>query len=77
MSSVYFLYHLEEKQPNGFQGRKLIGVYSTAEKAREAVARIGNKPGFKEHPELWNVQEQPVDRDDWTQGFDHETHGRL
>ena len=77
MSSVFFLYHREEKQPNGFQGRKLIGVYSTAEKAREAVARIGGQPGFREHPEDWYTEERLLDRDDWAQGFDSQTHRRL
>jgi hypothetical protein len=77
MTSVYFLYHLEEKRADGFQGRKVIGIYSTPERAREAIHRRRDMPGFKDYPERWRICEQTVDRDDWTKGFVIETHERV
>lgn len=70
MTTVYFLDHVEEKQDDGYQGRKPIGVYSTAELAREAIRRLRDMPGFRDYPERWRIVERTLDKDDWTEGFD-------
>ncbi len=77
MNSVFFLYHLDEKQSDGFQGRKSIGIYSTANEARLAIRRLRDKPGFRSYPERWRICERTLDRDDWTAGFNKETHERI
>lgn len=70
MTTIYFLDHLEETQDDGFQGRKTIGLYSTAELAREAIRRLRDMPGFRDYPERWRIVERTLDKDDWAEGFD-------
>lgn len=77
MKSVYFLYHLDEQRSDGFQPRKLVGVYSTMQRAQEALRRYHDKPGFKDHPDDWRILEHEMDRDDWTKGFVTETHEKI
>jgi hypothetical protein len=48
---------------------KLLGVYSSEEAARAAVARLRDKPGFRSYPDGFEVSEYEVDRDTWTEGF--------
>jgi hypothetical protein len=77
MTSGYFLHHLEDKREDGFQGYKVAGVYSTVEKAREAIRRLRDMPGFRDYPERWEICERTLDHDDWADGFDKETHERV
>ena len=77
MTTVFYLYHLGERQPSGYRDDKNVGVYSTAENARQAIERYKDKPGFKQHPERWEIREYVVDRDDWVNGFDKDTHERI
>ena len=48
---------------------KLIGVYSTEDQARAAIARLSNKPGFRDHTDGFHITEQELDKDEWTEGF--------
>jgi hypothetical protein len=77
MNCVFLLHHLEEKKANGFQGRKLIGLYSTAKEARRAILRLRDMPGFRSYPERWRIDELPMDHDGWSNGFVKETHERI
>jgi hypothetical protein len=58
---------------------KLIGVYSTEERARAAAGRLASQPGFSDYPKLLDLDDDPregfeiaeyeVDRDHWTEGY--------
>jgi len=62
------------QEDSGHRDSKLIGIYSTPERAREAIHRLRDQPGFKAFPEGWEIQERTLDQDSWTQGFVTETH---
>ena len=70
MTKVYLLHHIylcdeiteEEEQ-------KFIGVYSTEEKAKAAVERLKSQPGFRDHPNDFQINDHTVDEDSWTEGF--------
>ena len=63
MQSVYLLWF------NSHDRHLLIGVYSDDASARAAMDRIGNKPGFIDHPDGFEISPYEVDRDHWTEGF--------
>jgi hypothetical protein len=48
---------------------KLTGVYSTQKKADESIKRLTKQPGFKSHPEGFEVSTYDLDKDEWTEGF--------
>lgn len=48
---------------------KLIGIYSTHERAQEAESRLRSKRGFCDAPEGFSIQPYPVDHDGWTEGY--------
>lgn len=55
----------------------LIGLYGSNANARAAVARLADRPGFRDHPEIVEDDSQPgffivdyiVDEDQWTDGY--------
>jgi hypothetical protein len=48
---------------------KFIGVYSTAQRGRAAVARAKRLPGFRDHPDGFSVDAYQVDKTHWVEGF--------
>ncbi|WP_194892308.1 DUF7336 domain-containing protein [Catenulispora pinisilvae] len=48
---------------------KLLGVYSTFEKAQERRTRARTLPGFATEPECFVIDEYTVDQDTWAEGF--------
>ena len=48
---------------------KLLGVYSTKEKAEQAVAQLRVKPGFRDYPEGFEILEGPIDETYSLEGF--------
>jgi hypothetical protein len=46
---VFLLWHVHEFV-DGEEDDKLIGVYSTEDKAKEAQRRLASQPGFRELP---------------------------
>lgn len=48
---------------------KLIGIYSTKEKAQAARERVSYQPGFCDYPEGFSISEILVDQDHWVEGF--------
>lgn len=65
---VYKLYHIREKE-DGNDDEKLIGIYTTEEKAKAAIQRVIGKPGFRDHPDGFQIFDHLLDRDGWTEGF--------
>jgi hypothetical protein len=68
---VYMLEHLHEFD-DGHEDLKLIGHYSTREKAEAALALVRDKPGFRDNPEGFTIWEIEVDKEGepgWPEGF--------
>jgi hypothetical protein len=63
---VVFHEHDTDVQPDT---SKLIGIYSSQERATDAVARYQQKPGFSEHPFGFSIDEYLVDEDHWKEGY--------
>jgi hypothetical protein len=80
-SSVFVVQHLHPL-PQGDEDTKLIGVYSTRERAVAAIERLRGSPGFRQFPELvfpgksesdeqgFYIDEYEVDLDHWTEGYE-------
>ena len=47
---------------------KVIGIYSSRDRAEQAIERLRNQPGFSERPNNFYVDAYPVDEDHWTEG---------
>jgi hypothetical protein len=67
MKSVFVLEHSYED--NQHEDTKMIGVYSSQEKAKETIKKFKKLPGFKEYPNGFNIDEYEIDEDNWTEGF--------
>lgn len=68
MSSVFVLQHVHSRE-DGVEDVKFIGVYSSREKAQDAVVRLGGLPGFAEASEGFHIDEYRVDQDHWVEGY--------
>lgn len=68
MPSVFVLQHVHSTG-DGVEDVKLIGVYSSREKAEAAVGRLGRAPGFSEEPAGFHVDEYHLDQDQWAEGY--------
>lgn len=62
---VYLVHHVNPKNDD----EKLIGVYSTRDKARKAIQPLKQQPGFRDSPKNFKISEQELDRTWWTEGF--------
>ena len=65
--SVYVLHH--EHELDGCDEAKLIGVYSSRERAEAAIARLQKQPGFSDHPDGFHIDHYALDEDNWVEGF--------
>ena len=68
MASVFVVQHVHLLD-DGAEDVKLIGVYSSRDKADAAVTRLSLQPGFSESTEDFGVDEYFLDEDHWTEGF--------
>lgn len=64
---VFKLYHIRAKDDG--DDEKLIGIYTTNEKAMAAIQRLRGLPGFKDYPLGFEIFEHVLDKDGWTEGF--------
>jgi hypothetical protein len=48
---------------------KFIGVYSTREEAERATERLKLQPGFRDHPNGFDIDPYTLDADHWAEGF--------
>jgi len=70
--NVYVLWHIHELHDDyGLHDEeKLIGIYSTEEKAAEAIEAHKDLEGFRDYPvECFEIHEAVVDRSNWNEGF--------
>ena len=68
MASVFVVQHVHESGDGG-EDVKLVGVYSSREKAQAAVARLGGVAGFSAAPDGFCIDEYRVDQDHWAEGY--------
>ncbi len=72
---VFELWHFKIGQDDEWdlddeaQGAKNIGIYSSEENAKAAIARLRDKPGFRNWPHGFRILERELDRDHWEEGF--------
>jgi hypothetical protein len=70
MTVLYALWHSCQPDPEiDRDEEKLIGIYSTEAKAREAIERLRLQPGFMDYPEGFEIQPSLVDATGWDEGF--------
>jgi homoserine kinase type II len=67
MISVYLLQHSYENEST--EVTKIIGIYSSRERAELILEKYKALPGFKEYPESFNIDEYEIDKDNWVEGF--------
>jgi hypothetical protein len=65
---AYVVQHVHAA-PDGDEDVKFIGVYSSEQAARDAVARLSLQPGFREHRDGFHVSAYEIDKDHWVEGF--------
>ena len=68
LEHVYLVHHIRELE-DGVDDVKFIGVFSSAEKANEAVRSIGIESGFRDFPDGFSVEPHVIDRVGWAEGF--------
>ena len=62
-------YELRHERYDGrLDHEKLLGVYSNKEKAEEALALLRDKPGFRDHPDDFDIRPCAMDGTAWTNG---------
>ncbi len=77
MTAVYFLYHVHDDVELGRRRNKTTGIFSTEERARQAIEKFGVLRGFRDFPDGWRIHRRTVDKTSWTEGFDKATHKKL
>ena len=65
---VFVVQHVHELFDES-EDSKLIGVYSSEDKANAAIARLVLQPGFRETANGFHVSKYVVDGDHWVEGF--------
>ena len=70
MSKVYVLQHARAMD-DGDDDVRLLGVFSSMEKADAAVLRFQQRPGFSQAPDGFSIDDDVVDRDSGEVGFVH------
>ncbi|MFI7000009.1 hypothetical protein [Nocardia sp. NPDC050175] len=48
---------------------KLLGAYSTEQRANERIREAQNLPGFRDEPDCFHIDRYEVDKDEWTSGY--------
>ncbi|NKJ43325.1 hypothetical protein [Novosphingobium sp. SG720] len=68
MDYVFLLHHTRSDDEYA-DDAKLIGAYRSREAAAAAIERLHDQPGFRDHPEGWDIQMSKLDEDNWREGF--------
>lgn len=71
MKSVFILQHSYEIDES--EQTKIIGIYSTRDKANAAVEKFKTLPGFRDYPESFYIDEYEIDQNNWNEGFEKAT----
>jgi len=68
MDSVFLVWHVHSL-PDQEDDEKLIGAYRTKADAQDAIQRVKGKPGFRDVPDGFVVDEYPLNLDHWPDGY--------
>jgi hypothetical protein len=68
MTDVFLVHHVHQLSDDE-EDVKLLGVFSSEEKAALAIDSARNLPGFSEAPDGFSVDKYQVDKRTWTEGF--------
>ena len=68
MQIVYALWHTHTFSEDR-EDYKLIGIYESEDAAKEAQARVVSQPGFRKHPEGFEIVAYEVGKDHWEEGY--------
>lgn len=69
MGSVFVLQH-SYAHCDGHDETKMIGVYSSEEKARNVIEKLKYAAGFCEYPtDCFYIDEYEIDQNHWEDGF--------
>ncbi|HRI61570.1 MAG TPA: hypothetical protein PK228_17650 [Saprospiraceae bacterium] len=68
MDKVFIVHHIHRFDDED-EDVKLIGVFSTEENAKKSIASLLEQPGFKDHPEGFEIGEFYLDEYSWKEGF--------
>lgn len=69
---VYLLWHIHEITDDfgTHEDEKLIGVFSSKEKAVDTIEMLKNREGFRDYPlNNFIIDEMEADKPSWTEGF--------
>ncbi len=67
IKSVFLLQHSYEI--DNYEETKIIGIYTSKNKAELVIQKFQTLPGFKEFPECFYIDEYKLDEDNWLEGF--------
>ena len=67
MVSVFLLQHSYEIDE--IDETKVIGIYTSREKAEIAVEKYKNLPGFNDYPNSFIIDHYELDKGHWEEGF--------
>lgn len=56
---------------DGKENHKKIGTYSTEDKAKQAIERLKNMPGFKDPRGYFTIDRSLLDYEYWATGFEN------
>jgi hypothetical protein len=68
MNTVYVMMHVRSDDEYG-DDAKMIGVYRSEDDARQAIARLQEQPGFRDHPAGFQIDEYELNQTHWEEGF--------
>jgi len=69
---VFLLWHTQDLTDDDgtHEEIKFIGVFSTEEKAKNAVEQLKGKEGFRDHPvSCFEIHKEKIDQPGWVDGF--------
>jgi hypothetical protein len=68
MMTVHVLWH-RCTDDDGRDHELMLGIYSTQQKAEQALDLLRNKQGFRDYPDGFEIQDATIDRTYMTEGF--------
>jgi len=64
-----FIVSFDRQLPSGEDDERLLGVYSTEQKAQAALARFKAQPEFRDHSECLAAEPFTLDETSFKEGF--------
>jgi hypothetical protein len=65
---MYTVFHVHEF-PSGDEDIKFIGVFSSRERAQQAISQLSTKPGFCDAQDGFHIDTYEVDSVQWSEGY--------